>query len=137
MTTEYQLTRQEEAYRRLLEEKKEMLSWAARAVLAEATRAAYEANMMHNGGLQPEKYDEAMEKMHLAAAGLTGRDCELLAEFVKAGYLAALSIDSNDVRPAGYRVYGRDVHWYYRMVSGMVEEIVFFYEETRRPSWSG
>jgi hypothetical protein len=123
MTTEYQ-TMQEEAYGRLLEEKQEMLSEPARTVLAEAEWAAYKECMVRSYCLQPQEYEEAMEKMRLAAAELTGHDCELLAELVHAAKAAAASIDPNDETLVGHKVHRGHVYWYYRMVSGMVEEIL-------------
>ncbi len=124
MTTEYQPTREEEAYGRLFKEKKEMLSRAARAVLAEAEQAAYTECMVRSYSFQPEEYEEAMEKMHLAATELTSEDRELLAKLMHAAKAASASIDPNDRTPVGHKVDRGDVHWYYRMVSVMVEEIL-------------
>jgi hypothetical protein len=66
-----------------------------------------------------------MEKMRRAAADLTGRDCEILAELVRAAKTAAASINADDYETlAGYRVYRGNLHRYYGMVSGMVEDIL-------------
>jgi hypothetical protein len=124
MTTEYQLTREEEAYERLLDEKGEMLSEPARTVLGEATRAAYKECMVRSYCFQPQEYEEAMEKMRLAATEFTSQDRELLAELVHAAKAAYASIDPKDRTPIGHKVNRGDVHWYYRMVSAMVEEIL-------------
>lgn len=124
MTTEYQLTREEEAYERLLEEKGEMLSKPARTVLGEANRAAYKECMVRSYCFQPQEYEEAMEKMRLAATDFTSQDRELLAEVVHAAKAASASIGPNDRTPIGHKVNRGDVHWYYRMVSVMVEEIL-------------
>jgi hypothetical protein len=125
MTTEHQTTREEEAYGRLLDEIWEKLSEPARAVIEEAQSAAYAANMVRSYCFQPEEYEEAMDKMRLATVGLTDGEHKLLAMFWRAALAAAASIDSEDFETlAGYRVYSGDLHWYYRMFSGMVEKIL-------------
>jgi len=124
MTTEYQLTREEEAYERLLEEKGEMLSKPARTVLDEANLAAYKECMVRSYCFQPQEYEEAMEKMGLAATEFTSQDRELLAEVVHAAKAASASIGPNDRTPVGYELYRGDVPRYYSMVSNMVEEIL-------------
>jgi hypothetical protein len=126
MATEYQATPEEEAYGRLLEEKWELLSEAARTMANEARLAAYATYMVHGYcGFQQEEYEEAMEKMRVAAAELSGHECELLAKLWRAALAAAASIDSEDFETlAGYRVYSGDLHWYYRMLSGIVEKIL-------------
>jgi len=121
MTTELQTTPEEEAYQRLLDEIWEMLSEPAHTVIGEAQSAAYAANMVHSNCLQPEEYEEAMEKIHLAAAGLSDRECKLLAKVWRAALAAAASIDPSDERLVGHKVDGRNLHWYYRMLSGMIE----------------
>ena len=125
MTTEHQTTQQEMAYEQLLEERWEMLSEAARTLLLEAHSASYRKNMAHNISYQPEEYEEAMQKMHLASAEFTGRDFEMLAELVRGAMAAAASLDQYDYETlAGYRVYRVNLHWYYRMLFGMVDEIL-------------
>ncbi len=122
MTNEYQPTREQEAYGRLLEEKEQILSEAARTVLVEAENAANGQIIM---GLQPQDYLEHMQKMHLASAELTSRDREILAEICSVALVAAASTDPNDYEtPAGYRVYRGDLHTYYKMASGMIEAIL-------------
>jgi hypothetical protein len=123
MTTEYQPTLEEEAYGRLLDETWEMFSGAARTVIGEAQSAAYGAHMVRSYCFQPEEYEEAMEKMRLAAAEITDREYKLLAKLWRAALSAATSLDSEDFETlAGYRVYLGDLHWYYRMASSMVEK---------------
>jgi hypothetical protein len=125
MTPEHQATPEEEAYGNLLRKTWEKLSEPARAVIEEAQLAAYGAHMVHNYCFQPEEYEEAMEKMRVAAAELSGHECELLAKLWRAALAAAASIDSEDFETlAGYRVYSGDLHWYYRMLSGIVEKIL-------------
>jgi hypothetical protein len=122
MTTEHQKTREEEAYGRLLEEEEDMLSEAVRTILSEAQSAAYAACMAHNYCFQPEEYDEAIEKMSLAAAKLTHSEHQLLAKIWRAALAAAASVDADDYESlVGHKVYSGDLHYYYRMVSRMVE----------------
>lgn len=123
-TNAYKPTQEEEALGRLLEVNKDTLSSAARILLEEAKTAAYALNLASNYSFQPEEYDEALQKMRLAAAVLTVRDRDLLAELVDAGKAAADSIDPDDETPAGHKVRRGDVHWYYEMASSMVEEIL-------------
>jgi hypothetical protein len=123
MTTEHQTTREEKAYGRLLNEREDMLSEAVRTILSEAQSAAYAACMVHNYCFQPEEYDEAIEKMRLAAAKLTDREHQLLAKIWRAALAAAASVDADDYESlAGYKVCSGDLHYYYRMVSSMIEK---------------
>lgn len=124
MTTETQTTSEVEAYNRLLEKEKEMLSRTALTILNEAKVEAYKRNLCRNYAYQLEEYDEAMEWMRLAATKLTEQDCKGLAKLWRAALAAAASIDPDDRTPAGPKVGWGDVHWYYRMVSSMVEEIL-------------
>ena len=123
MTTEHQTTREEKAYGRLLEETEDMLSEAARTILSEAQSAAYAECMVHNYCFQPEEYDEAIEKMRLAAAKLTDSEHQLLANIWRGALAAAVSVDADDYESlAGYRVHSGDLHHYYRVVSSMIED---------------
>ncbi len=125
MKTEHQFTREQEAYERFLDEIWEMLSVPARAMIEEAQSTAYAAHMVRSYCYQPEEYDEAMDRMRLAAAGLTDRERELLAKLWHLALAAAASVDANDYETlTGYRVYRHNLHWYYRMSSGMVEEVL-------------
>jgi hypothetical protein len=122
MTNEHLTTREEKAYWRLFEDKDGELSDAARNVLMEADIAAYAANMVRSYCFQPMEYEEAMEKMRLVANELTDRECEPLAKLWRAALAAAASVDPEDFETyAGYRVYRGDLHWFYRMLSGMIE----------------
>ena len=125
MTTEYQSTREEEAYGRLLEETEGLLSEAARTVLATAQSAAYADCLVRGYFFQPEEYDDAKAEMSFAAVRLTDRDSELLARLWRSALGAAASIDPYDKTPAaGHRVVRGDAHRYYRMLSHMVEGIL-------------
>ena len=125
MTIEHQSTREEEAYGRLLKETEQILSEAAWTLLGEAETAAYRQHLVRSYSYTPQDYVEAMKKMHLAAAELTGRDREHLSELWRAALAAAASLDPDDFETlAGYRVYSGDLHRYYRMVSGMIEDIL-------------
>lgn len=123
MTTEHQATQEEKAYWRLLDEIWEKLSEQARAVFREAQSAAYATHLVHNYCFQWHiEYDEAMDKMRLAAVELTDHEHKLLAKLWRAALVAAAAVDSEDFETlAGYRVYRGDLHQYYRMTSGMIE----------------
>jgi chromosome segregation ATPase len=123
-TNGYPSTREEDALDQLSKMNKEALSGAARTILGEADAAAYAEYLLHTYMFQPEEYDEAMEKMRLAATELTDRDRQLLAQIVSANKDAASSIDPDDETLAGYRVYQGDYHWYYSMFAGMVDEVL-------------
>src|SRR3712207_4573823 len=123
MRTKHQTTREEEVYGRFLEETEDMLSEAVRTILSEAQSAAHGAHMVRSYCFQPEEYDEAMEKMRLAAAKLTDREHQLLAKIWRAALAAAASIDADDYESlAGYKAYSGDLHHYYRMLSSMIEK---------------
>jgi hypothetical protein len=123
MTTKHQETQQEKAYGQFLDEIWEVLSEPARTLIGEAESAAYAAHMVRSYCMQPEEYDEAMEKMRLAAARLTEREHELLAKLWRVALAAAASIDSEDYETiVRDRVNRSDLHWYYRAFSGMIEK---------------
>ena len=134
MTTEHQTTPEEEAYGRLFEETKEVLSEAARNLLETARGAAYADNMVHNPSFQPQEYHEAMGEMRLAADRLTDRDRELLGRLWRAA-LATAAIDPGEGAETlgGYDPYRGKLHFYYREASGMVEDIL---KETNGSDWS-
>jgi hypothetical protein len=122
MTTEHQTTQEEKAYERMIEENKDMLSEAIRTILSEAETEAYKFNLCRNYAYQPQEYDEAIEKMRLAAVELTDDECRLLSKLWHAALAAGASICADDFESlAGYRVYSGNLHRYYRMVSGMIE----------------
>ncbi len=122
MANDYRRTPEEEAFADLMEESRHRLSEAARTILGEAGSAAYVENLVHSYAYQPQEFEEAMEKMRIAAATLTDYDQQLLTEIARAGRAAASSIDPDDETPAGHKVCRGDVHWYYKMASSMVEE---------------
>ena len=126
MTTEHQRTPEEEAYDRLLDEIWEELSEPARAMIEKAQAAAYAAHLVRSYNFQWHiEFDEYMDKMRLAAVELTAGENKILARVWRAALAAAASIDSEDFETlAGYRVYSGNLHWYYRMVSNMVERIL-------------
>jgi len=129
--TEHKATPEEEAYRWLLNEEWKTLSEAARIVVSVAQSAAYAGNLVRSYCFEPEEYDEARDKMRLAAAGLTNQDCELLMQLVRRAIVASASIDVFDEDTlVGYGVYCSDLHRYYRMVSDMVRDTL--YEEFNR-----
>lgn len=121
-TKQHRPTREQEAYWRLLETEEKVLSKAARTALAEADVAAYADHLVRTCCFHPEEYEEAMNKMRIAAAEFTSRDREVLAELVRAAMAAAASIDHYDYETlAGHKVYRADLHWYYRTLFGMID----------------
>ncbi len=125
MNTEYQMTPEERAYDQLLDEHWVTLSEAARTVLQEADSAAYAECMVDSYCFQPREYDEALEKMRFAAARITEREQKLLTKLWRAALGAAASIDVDDVQTLiGRRLYPFNLHWRYRMFSGMVERVL-------------
>ena len=124
MTNDYLATPEEEAFGHLMEVNNELLSKAARTIVEEAGSLSYAECLIYSSCVQPQELEEAMTKMRLAAAELTDRDRELLAELVRASKAVAASIDPNDETPAGYGVRRGDVHYYHSMASSMVEEIL-------------
>jgi hypothetical protein len=123
MTTVHQATQQEKAYDQFGAEIWEGLSEPARTLIIEAQSAAYAAHMVRNYCFQWDiEYDEAAEKMRLAAARLTEREHKLLTKLWRLALAAAASIDPDDYKTlAGHRAYRGDLHSYYRMFSSMVE----------------
>jgi hypothetical protein len=102
-----------------------LLSEAARSVLDVAHSAAHADYLVHNYCFQPEEYDEAMDRMRLAAVELTDRDRKLLARLWRSALAATASLDPDDHETlVGYRVHLGSLHWYYRMASGMVERVL-------------
>lgn len=117
MTSEDRRTPEEEAFADLMEKSSHRLSEAARTILSEAGSAAYAENLVRSYCYGPEEYEEAMEKMRIAASKITEEDRRLLAKIVHAGKAVADSIDPDDEAQG-------DIHWYYRMASSMVEEVL-------------
>ena len=135
MTTEHQTTPEEEAYGQLLAEAEGVLSEAARTLLNRATTTAYAMTLAYHYCLQPEEYEEAVETMRAAGAGLTKLDRELLGRIWRAALAAAASIDPGEGGETlgGYDCYRGKLHFYYREASGMVEDIL---KETNGSDWS-
>lgn len=126
MTNNHQTTPEEEAYERLLDENWDALSESARCVITEAHAAAYKHHLVSNVCLMLEEYEEALEKMRLAAAKVNDRECELLMELVRRAITAAASADLFDEDTlVGYGTYRRDLHGYYRMVSDMIRYTLY------------
>jgi hypothetical protein len=118
------MTTEEKAFDQLVEELWESLPEAARSLFREANSAAYMDHMIDNVCYQPWEYDEAMGNMRLAAAELTDHDCERLARIWRSALAAAASVDPYDYETlVAWRAYRGDLHRYYRMLSGMVEEV--------------
>jgi hypothetical protein len=123
-TNGYPSTREEDALNQLVKMNKEAFSGAARTILQEADDAAYAHNLVYNCCFDTAGFEEAFEKMRLAATELTDRDRQLLAQIVSANKDAASSIDPDDETPAGHKVCLGDVHWYYSIFAGMVDEVL-------------
>jgi hypothetical protein len=125
MTAKHQMTPEERAYHQLLREQSDSLSQAAHRLLAEADEAANRCCMADWISYQDMEYEEAMEKMRLAATELTDHDCEQLTQLWRYALAAAASVDPHDYETVvAWRAYRADLHSFYRMMSGMVEETV-------------
>jgi hypothetical protein len=117
-------TPEEEVYEQLLDENWPMLSEGAQTVFSEAKRLAYVGNLVQGFCVHPEEEEEAMDNMRLAAVEFPEDDYELLGKLWRAALGAAASIDPNDRTVIGFKVEMGDIHWYYRMISDMVEQIL-------------
>jgi hypothetical protein len=136
VTTKHQSTHEEGAYGQLLEDVWEKLSGPAQDILDRAQYTAYADNLAYNYAFHPEEYEEAMAKMRLAK--LTDQDRKLLAEVWISALAAAESLDPDDYEtPVGYRTFRGDLHWYYRVVSDMVRDILSEQNRGREPSMRG
>jgi hypothetical protein len=122
MTTEYQRTREEDVFERLLDEKWGELSEEAHSIVRTAYVEAYKYNLVRSYSYQPFEYFMGMEDMVRLSGELGDHEREILLEVGRAAAAAAAVIDPEDKRPAGYRGYGWNVHHYYKMMSGMIEE---------------
>ena len=122
MTTEHQRTPEEEAFDRLLDEKWTLLSEHARELIGLAQHEAYKYNLIRSYAYQPFEYFMGMEDMVRLACELGDQDREFSAEVGRAATAAAAALNPEDEGPAGHRVCIGDVHRYYDMVSGMIEE---------------
>ena len=119
MQTEYKRTREEETFYRLLDEKQSPLSEDVLKLVGLAQHESYKYNLVSNYAYQPVEYFMGMEDMVRLAGELGDQEREFIAA---AGRAATVAIDPEDERPAGYKVRGGDVHYYYKMVSGMIEK---------------
>jgi hypothetical protein len=121
MTTEHQLTPEEEAFDRLLDEKWPLLSEEARELIGLARHEAYKFNLVSSYAYQPFEYFMGMEDMVRLAGALGDQDREFSVEVGRAAAAAAAALDPEDERSAGHRVCIGNVHDYYIVVSGMIE----------------
>jgi hypothetical protein len=142
MTTEHQRTPEEEGFNRLLDEKWNLLSEDARELVGLAQLEAYKDNLVHNCDCHPLEYSMCMEDMVRLAGELGDQEREFIAEVGRAATAAAAALDPEDKRPAGHKVCMGDVHRFYDMVSGMIEEALEpktdrEREEARRGLWMG
>ncbi len=122
MKNVYRETPKEEAYWRLLDENREKISESARTVIRTAHQTAGAEHLVRNEVLGKEEYDEIITYMRRAAAELTDRECKLLAKLSRAALASSLSIDPDDETPAGFRIVRGDDHYFFEMVSDMVED---------------
>ena len=99
-----------------------MLSQATGTVIRQAELASYLDFLVHSRFHEPAEYEEAMEKMRLAATQITDRDHKLLTRLRHAARAAADSIDPDDDRP-GVRYKSRRgaYHGYYLIISFMIQ----------------
>jgi hypothetical protein len=119
---EVKMTPEEEALGEVVALNKEVLSEAARTLVSEAHEASYALYLACSLSYGPEDCEEAVQKMNLEATRLTDSDREHLAKIVRAGEAAPSSIDPDDQTPAGYKVWRGDFHWYYEMMSALVDD---------------
>jgi len=122
MTTELEWTPEEEAFDRLLDEKRSLLSEDALQLIGQAQHEAYKYNLVRNYAYQSFEYFMGMEDMVRLAGELSDQEREIIAAVGRAASAAAAAIDPEDETPVGHKVCRRDVHDYYEMVSGMIEK---------------
>ena len=133
MTALHQMTSEERAYEQLLDEQSESLSEAALEVLRGAYSVAYSYYMVHNISFGPPDAEEIMEIVYPLAADLTDHDCRRLARIWCAALAAAASVDPYDHETlVQHRVYRADLHGFYRMWSGLVEDVLESKKEADR-----
>ena len=99
MTTEHQLTPEEEAFDRLLDEKWTLLSEYARELIGLAQHEAYKYNLIRSYAYQPFEYFMGMEDMVRLAGQLGDQDREFIAEVGRVATAAAAALDPKDKRP--------------------------------------
>ncbi len=121
MKYEYRESPEEEAYWRLLDENWEKMSESSRRAVRTAHMTAEAEHRVRNFILSEDECDEALSAMRWAAAESTDWECKLLAKLSRVALACAASIDPDDETPVGFRVERRDDHYFYGMVSDMVE----------------
>ena len=104
MTTEYRKTREEEAFEKLLDEKRDLLSGDALELVGTAQYEAYKYNLIKNYAYQPFEYFMGMEDMVRLSGELTGQERKIIAAVGRAATAAAAAIGPEDERPAGHKV---------------------------------
>ena len=124
MTPKYQMTQAEETLGRILDKVATKLSEPAQDLLSEAMFAAYASWLVPGSPYQPEESEETTKKLCSAVTKVTDQDRELLAEVVRAHKAATVSIDPDDNTCLGYGVFREYYHGYYKMVYGLIEDIL-------------
>jgi hypothetical protein len=121
MQTEYERTPEEEAFYRLLDETRGLLSGAALELVGIAQDDAYKYFLIRSYAYQPIESYMAMEDMVRLAGEISDKEREIIAAIGRAATAAAAAIDPDDERPAGHGVRRRDVRYYHELVSGLIE----------------
>jgi hypothetical protein len=125
MAKGYRETREQEAYGRLLEKHRELLSDAGYSVLEQARSAANAAFTSPDYRFQPQEYYKATQMMRRLADELTDRDRVRLSKIARAALAAAASIDPDDEDTSLWeRVFLGKLYWNYRTVSNMLGDIL-------------
>ncbi len=131
MATYHEMTQEEEAYERFLEENKDQLSPAAHTLMEEARGVAYFLCLVRSYAYQPEEYESAHENMRVAAVQLTDPDLELLKQLVRRLLVAGASIDPFDEHTlVGWRAYRTDLFDFYDTMARTIRYAL--YEEIPR-----
>jgi hypothetical protein len=123
MTTGHHKTREEEAFRQLLEENFNRLSEAARTVVTEAELVAF-LRFHSTTNITPDDYDTTLDKMHRAAVELTSQDREILAKICSAAWAAAVFRDPDHWWIGEYRHRNYARHGDYMWISNMIYQIL-------------
>lgn len=120
-------TVQEKDYGKLLDEKGDKLSEAARGIYNGAHRAAYGINLVPSVIYYPCEYDEEKKRMLDATTRITRWDRKTLREIAHAGFFAAYSLRYGDQALVGRKMDVENLHQYYKTLSHMIEDTL---EET-------
>ena len=114
---------EEKAFGALLDEKRDQISEAARGLVELAVGCSYVHNLCRNYAFQPEEFYVAEHNMLHLVYALTEHDREALAEVAQAAKAASDSLDKGDFETsAGFRICIADLHYYYAVTSGMIED---------------